>query len=154
MENLVFRKGSPVVKKEILKNTWIIHFSNMSGDGDHYEEETLKIEDYADIIDIIIIYATRWFLPENDRYDDDIILEAADTKGIELGMTLGQGSDLYMDITGTDITNGHFQAKPDKCWITWCDKQGIEYTVEIVNNGKVFSKINEGNIKEVLNKAI
>ena len=60
------------------------------------------------------------------------------------------GHDLYMDLTGPDVTNDQFQADPDSCWITYFDEHGVEHQVEIVNDGKVFYKINESNIKEVL----
>ena len=152
MENLIFRKGA-LIEKSLKKNVWILHFMNMSGDGDHYEEETIEEIDYADIIGNIIIYATRWTMT-GDIYNDNKILEAADAKGIELGMKPGVGHDLYMDITGPDVTtDGQYQAVPDECWITWFDEDGYEHVVEIVKgNGKVFHKINESNIKEVLNE--
>lgn len=161
MKDLTFRKGAPL-EKALKKNTWVMHFRNMHGDADHYEEEILEIQetdapisDFYKILHNIIIYATRWFMNETDKYEDVKILAAADVKGIELGMNPGDGHDLYMDITGPDITSeGQYQAIPDECWITYFDIIGIEHAVEIVKDGKIFYIINDCNINEVLNEQI
>jgi len=150
MKSLIFRKGA-LIEKETKKNIWVIHFWNMSGDADHYEEEKLELEDTSKFLEYIIIYATRWLCNGTfDIYNDSEILAAADAKGIELGMDSGDGWDLYMDLTGPDVTNDQCQATPDSCWITYFDEHGYEHLVEIVNGDKVFQRINESNIKEVL----
>ena len=147
MNSITFRKSARV-EKDVKKNKWIMHFRNMSGDGDHYEEEKIELDDTSKFLDYIIIYATRWIMT-GDIYNDSEILATAETKAVELGMK-ENGYDLYMDLTGPDITNEQCQATPEECWITYFDEFGYEHMVEIINDGNVFYKVGENNIKEVL----
>jgi len=151
MNSLIFRKGA-LIEKELKKNIWIMHFRNMSGDGDHYEVEKLELEDTSKFLDYIMIYATRWLnIGVIDIYNDNEILKAAESKAVELKLK-ENGYDLYMDLTGPDITNDQYQASPQECWITYFDEHGYEHLVEFVNGDKVFQRINESDIKEVLNE--
>jgi len=150
MNVITFRKGAQL-ENNVKKNKWVMHFWNMSGDADHYEEEKLELESTLKFLDYIMIYATHWLMNERDRYDNDKVLAAADAKGVELGMDPGDAHDLYSDLAGYDVqSDGQFLASPEECWITYFDEHGVEHQVEIVNDGKVFYKINESNIKEVL----
>lgn len=149
MKDLTFKIGA-LIKKELKKNKWVMHFTNMSGDGDHYEEETFDLEDSSKLLNYLIIYATRWIMT-GDRYNDNKILQAAEALASELGMK-ENGHDLYMDLTGPDITNEQRQAVPDEYWVTYFDENGYEHYVEIVVGEKVFHQINESNIKEVLDE--
>jgi len=149
MNSLIFRKGA-LIEKELKKNIWVMHFRNMSGDGDHYEVETLHIKESGDLLNNIIIYATRWIMT-GDIYNDNEILKAAEVKAAELKMK-ENGHDLYMDLTGPDVTNDQYQASPQECWISYFDQHGYEHMVEIVSGDKVFQRINESNVKEVLNE--
>lgn len=147
---MIFRKGS-LIEKELKKNIWVMHFWNMSGDADHYEEVKIDLKDTSKFLEYIMIYATRWLNPA-DQYNDTNILNHADVKGVELGLEKDDGFDMYQDLVGWDVTNEGSLASPDECWITYFDENGYEHLVEIINNDKVFQRINESNIKEVLDE--
>jgi len=148
MNSLIFKKSARI-ENDVKKNKWVMHFWNMSGDADNYEEDKVEFDNTSKLLEYLIIYSTRWLNPA-DQYDDTKILAAADAKGIELGMESGDGYDLYQDIVGYDITSQGSLASPEECWVTYFDEFGYEHMVEIINDGNVFYKIGEHNIKEVL----
>jgi hypothetical protein len=151
MNTLIFIKGD-VIEKDIKKNLWIMHFLNMSGDADHYEEETIETKNTATMFDNLEIYATRWLMNEKDKYTDSKIMEAVRDKAIELGMDPDDAEDLYRDMVGSDVTCEDCLASPDKYWVTYFDENGIEYSVNIDNKNKVFANVDEYNVREVFNE--
>ena len=54
MNSITFRKGAQL-ENNVTKNKWVMHFWNMSGDADHYEEEKLELEDTSKFLDYIMI---------------------------------------------------------------------------------------------------
>jgi hypothetical protein len=146
MKSVTFRKGARIEVPKT-KNIWMLTTNNMSGDGDHYEEETKDYKACGNIWDDLLIYMTPWIM-DGDRYSDDAIMKAVAEKGKELGKEYAE--DIYSDMVGYDITNEQYHASPQSAKITYFDENGIEFAVEIVIGDKCFQQIDEYNAKEVM----
>jgi Arc/MetJ family transcription regulator len=146
MKSITFKKSSRI-KVPKTKNIWMLTTKNMSGDGDHYEEETKDYKACGDIWEDILVYITPWVM-SGDRYSDDAIMKAVRLRGVDLKREYAE--DIYSDLVGWDITNEQFHASPQEAKITYFDENGVEFDVEIVIGDKCFQQIDEYNIKDVM----
>lgn len=154
-EKMDIRVGAKL-EKDKTTNMWVMNFENMSGDGDHYEQnihmfkDPLTQEIRNSMLNIITLYSIEWGMGE-DRYTEDLVIKEVKHVGEKLGIT--NPLDLYLDIVGQDVTCEDHMASPQEVWITYFNEYGDEYQTEITNSKKCFmGRINETNFKEFLNE--
>ena len=144
----IIRLGSRL-EVERIREKYVCHFKNMSGDADHYEIVTKQVLTTEDIFNVIYLYATRWFMSNDDRYDDEKMVAAIEERGTKSGFE--DPIDEYSNMVCYDVTSEGRWAMPDDMQVTYFTQNGVEYRVGFVIGDKVYTVIHEGNIKEILN---
>lgn len=146
------------IEKEKTTNKWVMYFSNMSGDGDHYETTTKEFPDgnnptglLNDMMNLLDLYTTSWRMKGNDKYDEDKVLEEIKRVGKKLGFE--DPVDEYYELVGNDITCEGRSASPQEAWISYFDRYGDEHMTELLTRDKVhMGRFNESNFKEILDE--
>jgi hypothetical protein len=144
---LEFRVGARLVP-ELIINKYVVYFSNMSGDSDHYTEVIMQFDGIEKMQTAIYLYITRWFMSEQEKYDDDLVLKNVVNRGISRGLTIEEATDLYIEMVEYDITDRDHLAIPDSFRISYFDNDGHTYMMELINNGQcIMNRVNEGNVR-------
>lgn len=137
--------GKQIIDKSNPINIFQVHIKSMHGDGDHYSESKIDVDNVNDVIKYLILFAARWTMI-GDQYNNSEVLKAAEEKAIELKLD-SNGHDLWLTYVGSDITNEQICAAPDELWVTYFNNTGIEFEYQVNFNGKELSRLQEHNFK-------
>jgi hypothetical protein len=135
-----------VVKKPVSvkhpKNKYRLTVKVMHGDADQFEN---KHQDFAGIEDLrnyVALFAAFFKLSWNAACDKKTVMQAVRKASVGHWNSPDEAWEAYYDFVGPDVTCDDYLASPHKMFITYFDKDGIEYKVDMDFDGAVVSEIN------------
>ena len=133
--------GKEIPRPEVVKDKFCFHVRFMHGDADHYDEESWPCRDALEASFYYETYSLGIGLGSVGKFVDDIpseeIMELA-VKYREMGCDFLQKEDfddlvkwVWDEVPGDSTTDHQFKAAIDRVWITYFDKDGREFEVEV-----------------------